>query len=52
MIRLTTFSSNQLISAQPWFYLPVEVEFLENGSEFDRLIIDKVKNKLNTNENV
>ena len=52
MIRLSAFSSDQLISAQPWFYLPVEVEFLENGSEFDKLIIDKIKNKLNTNEHV
>jgi tetraacyldisaccharide 4'-kinase len=30
--------STRSVTKHPWFYVPVEVEFLENGSEFDALI--------------
>ena len=46
MIRLSAFSHEQLISAQPWFYLPVEIEFLSAGTEFDSIVRTKVKAKL------
>ncbi|HZY78069.1 MAG TPA: tetraacyldisaccharide 4'-kinase [Cyclobacteriaceae bacterium] len=35
MIRLLPFNS---VRNFPWFYIPVEMEFLKNGSEFDTLI--------------
>jgi tetraacyldisaccharide 4'-kinase len=35
MIRLLPFSA---IKDHPWFYIPVEMEFLKDGSEFDELI--------------
>lgn len=47
MIRLSEYSSDQLIVGQPWFYLPIEVEFLERGEEFNSLVINKVRSKLN-----
>jgi len=40
MIRLLPFSP---ISNYPWFYIPVEMEFLKNGSEFDLLIARQLK---------
>jgi tetraacyldisaccharide 4'-kinase len=35
MVRLQSFPS---VAAHPWFYIPVGMEFLKNGSEFDALI--------------
>lgn len=35
MVRLHSFKS---VAEHPWFYIPVEMEFLKNGSEFDMLI--------------
>jgi tetraacyldisaccharide 4'-kinase len=32
------------LSATPSFYLPIEVEFLKNGKDFDEMIINAVKN--------
>jgi tetraacyldisaccharide 4'-kinase len=29
-----------------WFYLPIETQFLNNGSEFDKLVIEKIKSHL------
>jgi tetraacyldisaccharide 4'-kinase len=29
-----------------WFYLPIETHFVKNGSEFDELILQKIKNHL------
>jgi tetraacyldisaccharide-1-P 4'-kinase len=49
MVRLSAFSSEKVISEQPWFYLPVEIEFLERGEEFNKLVKEKVNHKLRTN---
>jgi tetraacyldisaccharide 4'-kinase len=35
MVRLRLFKS---VAEHPWFYIPVEMEFLKNGSEFDMLV--------------
>ncbi|HTH57609.1 MAG TPA: tetraacyldisaccharide 4'-kinase [Cyclobacteriaceae bacterium] len=29
-----------------WFYLPIETQFVKNGSEFDALVFQKIKNHL------
>jgi len=29
-----------------WFYLPIETQFVKNGSEFDALVLQKIKNHL------
>jgi tetraacyldisaccharide 4'-kinase len=36
MVRLRSFPS---VKDQPWFYIPIEIQFLKNGSEFDSLVI-------------
>lgn len=35
MVRLRSFRT---VAEHPWFYVPVEMEFLQNGSEFDTLV--------------
>lgn len=40
MVRLRSFRS---VADHPWFYIPVEMEFLKNGSEFDMLIARQLK---------
>ncbi len=40
MVRLRSFSS---VPGHPWFYIPVEMDFLENGAEFDMLIARQLK---------
>jgi tetraacyldisaccharide 4'-kinase len=32
------------LSDAPFFYLPIEVEFLKNGKDFDEMILNAVKN--------
>jgi tetraacyldisaccharide 4'-kinase len=29
-----------------WFYLPIETQFVKNGSEFDEMVIRKIKGHL------
>ena len=50
MVRLSAFSHEPVIHAQPWFYLPVEIEFLTAGTEFDSLVRTKVKAKLDSRD--
>jgi tetraacyldisaccharide 4'-kinase len=40
MVRLRAMSS---VSKHHWFYVPIEVEFLKNGSEFDTLVARQLK---------
>jgi tetraacyldisaccharide 4'-kinase len=40
MVRLRAFAS---VVKHPWFYIPIEVEFLKNGSEFDTLVAHQLK---------
>lgn len=40
MVRLRSMPG---VSAHPWFYIPIEVEFLKNGSEFDALVARQLK---------
>ncbi len=35
-----------LVDAKLWFYLPIETRFLKNGSEFDKLVLEKIKSQL------
>lgn len=40
MVRIRAFAST---AGQPWFYLPIEMEFVQNGSEFDMLVARQMK---------
>jgi tetraacyldisaccharide 4'-kinase len=40
MVRLRAFPS---VAGHAWFYIPVEMEFLKNGAEFDKLIARQLK---------
>jgi tetraacyldisaccharide 4'-kinase len=40
MVRLRSIPS---VPKHPWFYIPIEVEFLKNGSEFDALVARQLK---------
>lgn len=40
MVRLRSMTG---VSSHPWFYIPVEVEFIRNGSEFDALVARQLK---------
>lgn len=40
MVRLRSFKT---VAEHPWFYIPVEMEFLKNGSEFDTLVARQLK---------
>jgi tetraacyldisaccharide 4'-kinase len=33
-----------------WFYLPVEIVFLDNGSEFDEMVLDRVEKTMDLNK--
>ena len=51
MVRLSRFSNEPVIAEKPWYYLPVEIEFLDGSHEFDRLIKSKAEKKLNALKN-
>ena len=38
MVKLIDSQFKAAISSAPWFYLPVWISFLKNGSDFDRLV--------------
>lgn len=50
MIRLSRYSQESVIKNYPWFYLPVEIEFLEGKSHFDELIKSKALQKFSTGQ--
>ncbi len=35
-----------IVDKKLWFYLPIETRFLNNGSEFDKMVVDKIKSHL------
>jgi tetraacyldisaccharide 4'-kinase len=47
MVRLKRVEFEDALNRNSWFYLPIEMEFHENGSEFDKLVQDKMKAPLN-----
>lgn len=40
MVRLRSIPK---VSDHPWFYIPIEVGFIKNGSEFDALVAGQLK---------
>jgi tetraacyldisaccharide 4'-kinase len=40
MVRLRSMAG---VATHPWFYIPIEIEFIKNGSEFDTLIARQLK---------
>jgi len=36
----------KLVDKKLWFYLPIETQFLKNGSEFDKMVVEKIKSHL------
>jgi tetraacyldisaccharide 4'-kinase len=36
----------KLVDRKLWFYLPIETQFLKDGSEFDKVVVEKIKNHL------
>ena len=43
MVKLIDPQFKEVIDPMPWFYLPVQISFLENGSDFDRLVLHSIK---------
>ena len=46
MVKLIDLQFKEAIDSMPWFYLPVQISFLQDGSDFDRVVlqaIEKVK---------
>lgn len=46
MVRLMKSEFNSMISGAPWFYLPIEIRFLRDREEFDKLVLEKLNRKL------
>ena len=46
MIRLTALAETEHIARHPWFYLPVEIVLPVGGEEFDKIAIQKIKEKI------
>lgn len=47
MVKLISPALYPIIQRAAWFYLPMQAEFLQNGSEFDSLVLTVVAEKLN-----
>jgi len=43
MVKLIDPLFKEAIDAMPWFYLPVQILFLNNGSDFDRLVLHAIE---------
>ncbi|MBS1507466.1 MAG: tetraacyldisaccharide 4'-kinase [Bacteroidetes bacterium] len=46
MVKLISPALKDVINTKLWFYLPIETYFLKSGSEFDKLIADKIEDHL------
>jgi tetraacyldisaccharide 4'-kinase len=46
MVKLISPALKDVINTKLWFYLPIETYFLKSGSEFDKLITDKIEDHL------
>ncbi len=42
MVRLRSFAT---VTSRPWFYIPIEVEFLKNGADFDSFIVQALNSE-------
>jgi tetraacyldisaccharide 4'-kinase len=43
-VKMNDQKFDAFISLHPFFYLPIEIEFLKNGQDFDEMVINAVKN--------
>jgi tetraacyldisaccharide 4'-kinase len=43
MVRLVDPEFSEIVSGLPWFYIPIEIVFLKDGSEFDNLVTQAIK---------
>ncbi len=43
MVKLIDLQFKKIIEPNPWFYLPVQVTFLKNGSDFDTLVLQSIE---------
>ncbi len=48
MVKLIDPQFQAAIDSMPWFYLPVQIAFLKDGSDFDRLVLHTIE-KINQN---
>jgi len=46
LVKLISPDWNQVLDKKLWFYLPIESYFLKNGSEFDKLVEQKIEDYL------
>ncbi|MBX2916513.1 MAG: tetraacyldisaccharide 4'-kinase [Cyclobacteriaceae bacterium] len=46
MVKLITPELDQIVQQANWFYLPIAAEIIENGSEFDTMLLAVVADKL------
>lgn len=43
-VKMDTEEFQVFLSHTPFFYLPIEIEFLKNGKDFDEMVLNAVKN--------
>ena len=43
-VKLGSDAFRAIVDRTPFFYLPVEIEFLKNGKDFDEMVLNAVKN--------
>jgi len=46
LVKLISPDFGQVMDKKLWFYLPIETNFLNHGSEFDKLIVMKIESHL------
>jgi len=46
MVKIIDSSLSQSVDKKRWFYLPIETQFANNGAEFDRTVLEKIKSHL------
>ncbi|GHN03232.1 tetraacyldisaccharide 4'-kinase [Cytophagales bacterium WSM2-2] len=51
MVKLISLELSQAIKRENWFYLPIETRFIDNGSEFDRIVTERIKSHLGNSKN-
>jgi tetraacyldisaccharide 4'-kinase len=43
MVKLIDPQFKEAIDSMPWFYLPVQISFLKDGSDFDRVVLHAIE---------
>ncbi len=46
MVRLIAPQLTDIVSQIPFYYVPIAMRFIENGSEFDKLVRDQLQNQV------